>query len=527
MGRYLKYPVFLSFLLFFIFQCGCVNNDRDNLNDPAAGSYLESGMQVALASENLTTGCTCSMGNALADDTITREFIIYNTGEGPLLLNGSPRVELSGDDAALFQVTLQPSPSIASGDHTSFSISFTPDTSGIKSATVTIANDDQELQDYSFTVNGYCSIKAPISMVNNISSVNSMDVYDGSLYITYYMNDTVYFLQSTDGGDTWPDDPFAVSGSEIVNSRSAVDYNETTGEVYISFQDRSPYKRLNFRKRGSTGTWAVKEELYSTDDQMAELFGFDNFGSWNDITSYGSNVFVCYYVWNVDVGAGNGEQLGKLCLKRYSGGSWTTHTIEYPDDDDTDIGRFPSICCDSGAVYTSYNKFNDSVFLTSHLYFALSTDSGENWTNVELDYNMGQYTGSKSAIACDDSRVYIVYYNGDGALGFQTALKSESGSAGNWEDRGDIAGGVTSDVDTAMSVSSGAVYIAYSTDNAVIFLKSTDAGVSWSPAIIDDVAGIVPGDVSIAVDGENVYLCYNKNGNLWLAKSVDSGTNWN
>ena len=81
-------------------------------------------------------------------------FTIQNVGTSNLQLTGTPRVEIFGTDAGLFVVGAQPvSPIVPAGSST-FTITFTPTSTGAKTATVIITNDDADENPYTFTLTG-------------------------------------------------------------------------------------------------------------------------------------------------------------------------------------------------------------------------------------------------------------------------------------------------------------------------------------------------------------------------------------
>ncbi len=86
----------------------------------------------------------------------TNTFIIENLGgSNTLNLTGSsPYVTISGANAGDFTVTTIPSPTIAAGSSTSFAIKFSPSALGLRTATVTIANNDSDENPYNFSIQG-------------------------------------------------------------------------------------------------------------------------------------------------------------------------------------------------------------------------------------------------------------------------------------------------------------------------------------------------------------------------------------
>lgn len=81
-------------------------------------------------------------------------FVITNTGTSILNLTGTPRVQISGPDAAEFQVTQQPAGSLDPDEDSGFTIVFDPSTPGPKTAIVTIPNTDEDENPYTFLIAG-------------------------------------------------------------------------------------------------------------------------------------------------------------------------------------------------------------------------------------------------------------------------------------------------------------------------------------------------------------------------------------
>jgi alpha-tubulin suppressor-like RCC1 family protein len=91
----------------------------------------------------------------VSSGTITRTFTIENIGPGGLTLSGTPIVALSGTHAADFTVTTQPaSSSVATAGNTTFVITFDPSAGGVRTATVSIANNDADENPYTFAIQG-------------------------------------------------------------------------------------------------------------------------------------------------------------------------------------------------------------------------------------------------------------------------------------------------------------------------------------------------------------------------------------
>ncbi len=86
--------------------------------------------------------------------TVSRTYSINNTGSGTLTLTGDPLVSIGGTDAADFTVTVPPVPQIDAMGSTTFTVVFDPAATGLRTAMVTIVNDDMDENPYAFTIQG-------------------------------------------------------------------------------------------------------------------------------------------------------------------------------------------------------------------------------------------------------------------------------------------------------------------------------------------------------------------------------------
>lgn len=83
-----------------------------------------------------------------------KDYIIQNIGTNILNLTGTPRVVISGTHAADFTVVAQPAASINPGNNLVFEIRFEPLAGGVRTAIVSIANNDSDENPYTFTIQG-------------------------------------------------------------------------------------------------------------------------------------------------------------------------------------------------------------------------------------------------------------------------------------------------------------------------------------------------------------------------------------
>ncbi len=115
----------------------------------------------------------------LSDSSVVT-FKIVNTGNADLHLSGAPPVSIVGTDAGDFQVVTQPATTVAPGRQTTFQLLFHPTAGGLRSAVVSIANDDDTEHPYTFAIQGNAMVEA-LPLAHN--AVMPQDV-NGDLRVT-------------------------------------------------------------------------------------------------------------------------------------------------------------------------------------------------------------------------------------------------------------------------------------------------------------------------------------------------------
>jgi hypothetical protein len=111
-------------------------------NNIASGSAAANGLNNTLFAET-------NLGS-----TATKDYEIQNLGITALNLTGTPIVNIGGANPGDFTVTTVPSTPIIGGSSTSFIITFSPTYTGIRTAIVSIANNDSDENLYTFLIQG-------------------------------------------------------------------------------------------------------------------------------------------------------------------------------------------------------------------------------------------------------------------------------------------------------------------------------------------------------------------------------------
>ena len=116
-----------------------------------------------------------------------KDFRVQNIGVSNLNLTGTPRVVISGPHASDFVVVAQPAALITSGNNVVFQIRFTPSLGGVRTAVVSIANNDSDENPYTFTIQG-TGLSPDISVIGNGLEIANGDTTPSLLDHTNFGN---------------------------------------------------------------------------------------------------------------------------------------------------------------------------------------------------------------------------------------------------------------------------------------------------------------------------------------------------
>jgi hypothetical protein len=121
------------------------------VNLRGSGISIRSGKTVFDAYDSTDFGIAKA---GVGGNSVTRTFSIENVGTGSLTFPGDPVVSVTGTNASDFSVSQPSSSNIAASGSRTFTITFTPGATGIRSATVTILNNDSDESSYTFSIGG-------------------------------------------------------------------------------------------------------------------------------------------------------------------------------------------------------------------------------------------------------------------------------------------------------------------------------------------------------------------------------------
>ena len=172
--------------------------------------------------------------------SIARTFTIDNNDLATLNLTGTPKVAISGSHASDFSLTSAPAATVARYESTTFQITFNPSGNGVRTALLTIANDDEDENSYTFAIEGVgtapsSSADYTISTANNTVTITdvggngeTMEVGQSSSNVRFFVSGRTY---SIDGGAVTP---FSTPADIALASKTGIVINTNAGHDIIN-----------------------------------------------------------------------------------------------------------------------------------------------------------------------------------------------------------------------------------------------------------------------------------------------------
>jgi uncharacterized repeat protein (TIGR01451 family) len=117
-------------------------------------AVLGNSLLIASGDGTPSAADSTDFGTLALAQAITYTFTISNSGLAPLNLTGVPLVAISGSEAADFSVVTSPTTPVAPRGTATFAVRFRPSVAGLRTAALTIANDDSDEPSYTFAIQG-------------------------------------------------------------------------------------------------------------------------------------------------------------------------------------------------------------------------------------------------------------------------------------------------------------------------------------------------------------------------------------
>ena len=132
----------------------------------------------------------------ISSGTANHTYIIENSGTSDLTLSGNPIVEIGGTHSADFSVLTQPTSPISADSSSSFTVQFNPSATGVRSATISITNNDSDEAPYTFSIQG-TGVTPELNIVGNSLTINHADTTPSLSDFTQFIPTKVSSDQST------------------------------------------------------------------------------------------------------------------------------------------------------------------------------------------------------------------------------------------------------------------------------------------------------------------------------------------
>jgi hypothetical protein len=161
-------------------SCNGIDDNCNELLDEGCGAISISGIgnQVIVNGSVMPNPFDgTNMGSAILYATLEKTFVIRNNGEFTIDLNGSPMIQLEGDESNFFTILSQPASSILeAGDSVTFVIRYLGNSAfGLKEAIVVVPNTDPGNDPYQFAIAAATS--GPIIQIRG----NAININNGDL----------------------------------------------------------------------------------------------------------------------------------------------------------------------------------------------------------------------------------------------------------------------------------------------------------------------------------------------------------
>jgi hypothetical protein len=188
------------------------------LDNDTGPEMVVSGLGVSIPDGDVTPSSLddTDFGNiVIAGGTKTNTFTITNSGTAALnLTGGPPRVTIGGTNAADFTVTSDATTPVASGGGTeTFTITFDPSAAGLRTATISIGNDDSDENPYDFSIQG-TGTEQEINLKQSTSDIPDGGSYDFGDQSIGSDTDVVVTIENTGSLNLTITTPLTLSGAD-------------------------------------------------------------------------------------------------------------------------------------------------------------------------------------------------------------------------------------------------------------------------------------------------------------------------
>ena len=513
-----------------------VNDDSDEnpFTFHVSGLAVESEINIKQDTTDIADGTgSYTFADTSVGDSVDIDFTIENLGSYDLLLDGASPVAISGTHAGQFTVIDPPSTAIAPSASDTFTVRFSPISSGTKNAAVTIENNDLTEDPYTFDLSGD-GLEGEINIKHGAADIpDSTGIFTFDETLISETTTESFTIENLGDGDLFlTGSPYRVS----ISGPDAGDFSVSVSPAATISSLGSSSFSIAFNPTEAGVKQATVEIANSDIDENPYTFDINGDADWYGVsTIYGTpaNIWFCdmvidepnIYVVFCESSSGS----PKFAKSTDFGATWPSGNIKTIDSAGSGEIHGVAMAVSGDNVYVSYvlqvNGDDEVVKL------AKSVDGGATWLpenikEIESGYPI-EYGGI--SIAVDGDKVFICYTNNYG--GVIRFVKSTNGGS-NWSTAVDID---SADCRFSSLVCSGSnVYVSYGdwSSGELYFTYSSNEGDTWpigNIRVVDSNGFSYATKPQLAVSGSDVYLSYtDEDGDaaFRIKKSADGGDTW-
>lgn len=229
------------------------------------------GEPVAQGETSTSTANGTDFGPVLTAGVFAAEqtFAIESTGGQTLTLTGSPRVVLSGPNAADFRVEQQPATaSLPTSSAETFVLRFNPSAPGRREATVSIASNDSTANPFTFAVSGVGTLSRLLAQSIVLSTPATVLVNEGPVPLQVHATSGLPVTLSVLSG------PATLAGTSLIpNGVGTVKLQATQAGDALYQPAKTVIRSLVVRPAPTTPTLAQLRQVYDGATHAIEVRG--------------------------------------------------------------------------------------------------------------------------------------------------------------------------------------------------------------------------------------------------------------
>ncbi|HEU0135747.1 MAG TPA: choice-of-anchor D domain-containing protein, partial [Flavobacterium sp.] len=461
---------------------------------PAGGMEIDvRGNNISIVNGDVTpaTGDNTDYGTTnVAGGNLTEGYTIHNTGTYALTLG---TVTITGTHAADFTIVTVPATTVSPNSSTTLAIKFDPSAVGIRTATVTIPNNDNNESPYTFAIQGDANNADPNIFVIG----NSIDIPDGNTTVS--TADNTHFgpidvaLGTVSRTFTIQNRaPSAVAlsiGAITITGANPGDFTVTTAPASTLFVNGTTTFTIQFNPSAAGVRTATINIANNNTTRNPYNFNVEGLGTGPEIAITGNNVIIVdgdtTPVMTDDTDFGFVSSTGGTIVKTFTIYNLSSAnevltlgaiTITGANAADFTITAMPALSIAVGASTTITISFDPSAIGQRNAVLSISNNDGD-----ETPYNFAiRGTGSNAEIAVQGNAITI----NDGDITPSELDKTDFGT---------------------VSIDNGSVLITYTIRNTGTTPMSVGA-ITFSGPDTDCFSVATPPASTVAINGTTTFV---------------------